>query len=1137
MRAIRITYLILILLWIFNIPVIGQSYVESSVLASGSWYKIKVSKPGMVKITYDEIESMGFAPGSAPAIYANNYGLLSYINNDTAPDDLLPLPMYIEKGADNIFNSGDYLLFYSDDTHRWIYNNTDTYKFQRHYYSDTASYFISNSQTAYEISEQSESLSADYTSRYYDYLINHELEKDNIIKSGREWYEPVSSNQDLDLTYLLPGDQYEPGEAAKYKLRVLARSSIMSSFRLVSEANILSSIPISEVNLFNTAGTFARSEQIVSEYNIFDNTNDLRLQFFNNGNNSAKAWIDFLQLHLRLKSAYNGSELVLRDYKSMGSGRITEFVVESNDDNLQVWDISNSSEPIKIPGVYSSGELKFIAKTDSLVTFIVFDPDKVAGEKQIYGPINNQNLHSPEMIDMIIIAPTVFLGKAHELAEIHYEDEGLISRVVSLNQIYNEFSGGIPDISAIRNYVRMVYTRNKESDKPLKFLTLFGDGSYENKTLPPLNPNFIPTYQTQNSNVTILSFTSDDYYGLLDPGEGESEGFLDIGIGRLPVSDTTEANTVLNKIRSYIAPENMGPWRNNILMIADDEDSNAHINDAESLSDQVEQNNPSFNIDKVYLDSYLQVSSINGASYPDATEDINSSINSGCLIVNYLGHGSEKGLAHERVVKVEDINLWSNFNSLPVFITATCEFSRFDDIDIEQGSGEISEITSAGEKVLLSPKGGGIALLTTTRIVYSAPNYILNSKIYQNAFNLDGNMEGLALGEIVRLAKINAGSGDNKRNFTLLGDPAVRLAHPWHGKIRTDSINGVDITVFTDTINALSELRLSGHLETSDGELLTGLNGIINVTIFDKKYNISTLANDGGNVYEFTKQDRILFNGKAEVKNGLFNVLSFIPRDIDYSYNNGKISYYAQSGDIDFGGYTEDIIIGGFNNLSNNDTTGPSIRLFMNDTLFRSGGITDRWPTLLANISDPSGINTAGVGIGHDVVFYLDNDRSNTIVLNNFFENEINSYTTGSLSYDLNEVIRGKHTLSLRAWDNFNNSSTETLVFIIETDKGFILNDLINYPNPVINDTRISLGHNRPGINLEIEILIFSSNGRIVKKIYKQQITNGYAINPIIWNGLDERGSKVARGIYIYKVIIKTQTGEKASDSGRMIIL
>ena len=1114
----------------------GQGYAANSVLKGGSWYRIKVNKEGVVRINYSDLAKIGLTSG-LPVVWGNNHGLLSYYNDDPGPDDLEPVHIHIELGLDGIFNSGDYLLFYAESPHRWEHRENSDYDFKRHFYSDTAHYFITTGTSTAAIETDNTPLTPNQVTPYCDHLFIHEIETSNILKSGREWYQPVASTMPLGIYPGFNDYTLEPGEEVKITTRVLARSSLLTLFRLNNGGSTISSIQVPEVNILNTAGTYAR---IVENSVTVANSGiapGLSLEYHNNGDNSARGWLDFLKISMRVRLEYRDKPVVIRDYKTADTGNITRFDINSDYNNLIIWDVTDHQNPLNIPVSYNAGVASFVAATDSLKKFVAFRLPDAISPISVDGPVGNQDLHQEGEYDMIIVTHPLFRIYADRLAAFHLKNDGLVSKVVTPAQIYNEFSGGIPDISAIRNYVRMVYTRNREGTRPLKYLLLFGDGSYENRTPPPANPNYIPTYQTLNSNVNVLSFISDDYYGLLDPGEGESTGYIDIGIGRLPVWDTTQAMILINKIEDYADPSTMGPWRNTICMVADDEDNNAHINDAESLSNLIKSVAPAFNVEKVYLDSYRQETSISGDSYPAATAAIDDKIEAGCLIFNYLGHGNELGLAHERVVRTENINSWRNGGRLPVFITASCEFSRFDDVEIDPGSGKITPKPSAGEMVLLNPDGGGIALLTTTRIVYSAPNYILNNKIYQYAFDKDENNEGLTLGQIVKLAKNNSGSGDNKRNFTLLGDPALKLAYPWHGTVVTDSVNGVHLSLFNDTIRALSKIRFSGHIEDNNGVIPDDVNGTVYPALFDKAYKITTLANDGGQPYEYSLQDRMLFKGKAEVKDGIFTFTLIIPRDIDFTYGEGKISYFALAGSKDYAGYNTDIIIGGFSNVVSTDTSGPEIRLFLNDTLFREGGITDNRPVLLALISDEGGINTTGTGIGHDIVCYTDNDRTNSAVLNNYYENDFGSYISGSLTYPLGYLDKGKHSVTLKAWDNFNNSSSETLVFFVESGGSFILDKLINWPNPVAGETRISVEHNRPEVEMSIDITIYTSGGAVVKRIIDRQVTAGYRLNPIVWDGNNQSGSRVGRGVYIYTVTITTGEGEVGRISGRMVIL
>jgi hypothetical protein len=1112
-----------------------DNYSSSSVLSSGEWFRIAVTADGIYRIDYSKLKQLGLVNLSNPRIFCNNFGQLSYYNDAPKPDDLKEISIFTFTGSDGIFNEGDYLLFYGKATNRWIYNyTTKEYDFLRHNYSDTAFYFLTSGSTPGKriISAIEPSQPACYYSLESDALFIHEQENENLIKSGREWFQQIST------IHINPGfTDLLTSEKVKYSIRVASRASVPTIFRLFEGEVLIKSIQVQSVNLFDYTGTYARIADSTGSIQSGSTSPVYDIKFFNNGETGAQGWLDYIKLQGRKSNSFNGTVMQYGDSKSVAPDRITEFTIPSLNNDAIVWDISDPMNVKQIQYTKTAGNITFKATTDSLKTFIAFITGNALIPSIKSSAIPNQDLHSSEPADMIIVTHPLFRAFAEKLANIHLNNTGLVTQVVTLEQVYNEFSGGIPDIAAIRNFVRMKYQKQKGSSHPLKYLLLFGDGSYENKTLPPDNPNFIPTYQSQNSNVIVSSFTSDDFYGLLEDGEGEANGTEDIGIGRLPVTDTIQAGIVISKIIRYLDPVYMGDWRNVICITADDEDGNTYMFDAEGLASVINDSVPSFNVDKIYLDAFKQITSVNGQSYPEINKAINDRINSGCLIFNYTGHGNETGLAHERVVKTEDINSWKNSGKLPLFITATCEFSRFDDIEINTLTGQMTSKTSAGEMVLLNKDGGGIALMSTTRVVYSAPNYFLNRNIFKYAFNRDESGNTMCLGDIIRLAKNNSGSGPNKRNFTLLGDPALKLAYPWHGHVITDSINNVSVSNNIDSLKALSLVTVAGHIEDSAGKLMNTFNGVVSPLVYDKESKIKTLANDGGQVMEFNLRNNILFSGMTIAKDGKFRFAFIVPRDIDYSFGTGKINYYANDNSIDMNGNFSRIVVGGFSNIALTDTTGPDIKLFMNDTLFRNGGITDNNPMLLAIIKDKGGINTTGSGIGHDLTGFLDNDPNRTFVLNNYFENDFNNYMKGRIIYNLSGLSGGSHSLTVKAWDNFNNSSVETILFLVDTGDKFVLRNLFNYPNPFLNGTRISAEHNRPDAELDVTINIFNISGRIIKIIKTKVPSTGFALPPVIWDGNDDGGKRVGRGIYPYAVIITTGKGETARASGRMIIL
>jgi hypothetical protein len=1121
-------------LLLFSSCLPGQSQYNHSVLSEGQWFKMAVTADGIYRIDYAKLKQYGLDHPEFPRIYGNNEGQLSYYNVSGKPDDLREIPVFIS-GNDDRLDDGEYLLFFAMGTGRWKFDPAEKqYSYLQHNYSDTAFYFItsSGSQTGKKIRPVDvPTEAASYFSNESDLLFIHEKEQDNLIKSGREWYQRIS---DLRID---PGlKNLDVSSGMSYKIRVAARSASPSFFNLSDDNAVIDKIQVNPVNLFDNNGTYAEISELSGHTILSGQSPVYNVSFDNNGKAGAYGWLDYLELRVRRENVFDGNMTVFFDSMTIGAGDVAGFRINTSIDNAIIWDVTDPYDIRSVSYNRNGEEDEFLFRNDTLRRFVMFTPSKAMSLQERFRAVPNQDLHLSPPADMIILSHPMFLDYAGKLSALHYADNGLVSLIITPEQIYNEFSGGIPDICAIRNFIRMKFIQQKGSGHPLKYLLLFGDGSYENRTPPPGNPNFIPTYQSRNSNVAISSFTSDDFYGLLEDGEGESEGTEDIGVGRIPVYDTTTAGIIISKIAMYLDPVYMGAWRNVICLAADDEDGNSHMHDAEGLASLLRDSVPFMNTDKIYFDAYRQVTDAGGQSYPDVNKAINERINSGCLIFNYTGHGSENGLAHEKVVGPKDITSWKNKGRLPLFITATCEFSRFDDMEINKISGQMTGKNSAGEMVLLNREGGGIALMSTTRLVYAEPNYTLNRNIMDCVFDRDTKGEPLCLGDIIRIAKNRTMDGPNKRNFTLLGDPALRLMYPWHGTVITDSVNHKSIMEDTDTLKALSIINICGHLEDMKGTISDSFNGTIYPVVYDKERKITTLANDGGPTMDFLQRNSILYSGKTSVRNGLFSFEFMVPREIDYSFGAGWISYYAMSDSTDITGWFNRITVGGFSNMESADSNGPSIRLFLNDTLFRTGGITDDDPRLIAFLEDNGGINTSGSAIGHDIICYLDDDRTNSVILNSYFENDLDNYTSGKIEYNLGPLSTGIHKLTLKAWDNFNNSSESSITFNVKPEGKFILSSMINYPNPFRDETRISAEHNRPDKILDIVICIFSLDGRVIKIIKTRTPSPGYIIPPVTWDGTTSSGQKAGRGVYPYSLTVTTDDGATARAYGRMII-
>ncbi len=1108
-------------------------YSNQSVLSSGKWVKLKINKDGIYKLTYENLLEMGISNPSDPRIFGRG-GMLPEENYIKTPDDIQENAIWMNSGENQEFGPGDYILFYGKGADSWYYNESDSmFSCNPHLYSRYSYYYItSDAGTGKKITIDNEITDAPnkIITQFDDYLF-YEENIVNLIKSGKEWFEPIDSKSTHSFPFHFPNTiASSPG---KIKIRLLARSEVSSNFTLTT-SGITSTIDIGPVNIWSYTSDYAKSNTLISSFSGSSDNLILNLSYENNGYSEAETWLDFIEVNNRRELKMSEAQMHFRDVTSVGPGNITLMKLKNVTPNTRIWDISDIHNIKQIPYNRAGDEMEFTIITDSLKEFIAFNNDIFYTPEFSQQSIVNQNLHGITQADMIIVTHNNFINQAEELARIHRDHDNITVSVVTPEQIYNEFSSGSPDVSAIRNFMRMLYDRAIiEKDIP-KYLLLFGDGSYDNLSDHEDNTAYILTYQSQNSLTPTQSFVTDDFFGLLDEDEGGSSGLVDIGIGRLPVTSTEEAETMINKIKNYLSSKAFGPWRNNICFIGDDEDNNLHMRDANTLANTIDTAYPSFQIRKIFLDAFPQYTTPQGESYPEVNSAINNQVMSGSLIVNYIGHGNERGLAHERILETSDILSWKNFDKLPLFITATCEFSRFDDIE-KEANGEITKKISAGELVLLNPDGGGIGLLTTTRLVYSSPNFILNQNFYKFAFEKDKNQKPLRLGDALRLTKNISGSGINKRNFTLLGDPALTLSYPKQFVV-TDSLNGYDINTDTDTLKALGKVTISGHIEDISGQLIESYNGIIWPSVFDKPLTVTTLGNDGDTPMSYETRENPIYKGKASINKGNFTFSFIVPKDISYGKGFGKIFYYAQSDLSDASGNVTQIPVNGFAGGFINDNTGPVINLYMNDSSFRNGGITDESPVLLAYIHDQLGVNTIGNGIGHDITAYIDKNQSTLMVLNDYYEADMDSYMSGVVQYPLYDLDKGDHILTLKVWDISNNSSEKSILFRVLDEEKLLFGQVRNYPNPFSDHTTFSFEHNKAGVNMEFRLQIFALSGHLVRSFVRQITPGGYRTEPIVWDGKNENGKKLSAGIYLYRIIVRSSDGTDQEESGKMIM-
>ncbi|WP_212590477.1 type IX secretion system sortase PorU [Williamwhitmania taraxaci] len=1098
----------------------GNNRSANSVLADGLWKKIKISKTGIYRLTYDNLISMGFLNPSKVTLWGSQSTMLAKTPSSDYPVDLQQIPTSFLLGSDNQFNSGDMAVFFLQDAVDWKYNSTNRFNHQIHDYSDFAYYFITDSKpSTATIVTATKITNANTFSTSYDDYTYIEREDTNLIKSGRGWF--GESFDILDSrNYSFPIPDLITTAPIWARMRTAARSSSSSSFTLSYAGNPVLTTTHSGVSYDETSAAANISEKSAT-FSASNSPLNINITY-SRPSPSAAGWLDFLELNFRRNLNLSTPYVLFRDQTVVGDGKITEFSISSGIAESQLWEISSLWDVKRVETSLSNGILKGVVNTSIMKEYIAFNSSRLESPT-VVGSVENQNLTGATPANLVIVSAPNYITQAQRISNLHKSADGLTTLVVTSQEVFNEFSGGKPDAAAIRNFLKFLTEKATSPETTPRYLLLFGDGSYKNRNLSPESP-FMITYQSDNSLEVLNSYVSDDFFGLLDIGEVPGTGLMDIGVGRLPASNAEEAKVMVDKIESYMNPTSSMDWVNKLTFIGDDEDGNIHMRDANTIATYVETTYPNYIVDKIYFDSYAQISSPSGARYPDVTDAINKKVNKGALIVNYTGHGNEQYLAHERVVSIADIMSWTNKNKLALFITATCEFSRYDDYNR----------TSAGEYILLNPNGGGVALLSTTRLVYSNPNFTLNDNFFHKVFEKGMDGEYPRLGDLVRDAKNNTGPDFNKLNFSLLGDPALKLNNSTI-QINAEKLNGKSLTTaFVDTLKALSKVTIEGSVNTTraSGE------GNVNILFYDKEKEVTTLNNDNGTPFIYKTRSSILYQGNATIKNGTFKSEFIVPKDIAYNIGKGKLYLQATTGQSVGLANFSDFLVGGINTNAPTDISPPSVELFLNDENFVDGGITPEQPKLIAIIEDSSGINTTGNGIGHDIIAEITGTTSTKIVLNDYYKANQDSYTAGKIEYPLEKLQPGEYSLSLKVWDTYNNSGSKKLSFRVVKEENFTIEHLLNYPNPFTENTAFYFEHNRPNNNLDVLIQVFTLSGKLVKTIeYSSLPPTSLRIGPIFWDGKDDFGDNIGRGTYVYRVRVRTNTGESVERFEKLVIL
>jgi len=1109
-----------------------SSSVKNSVLANGNWYQFLIDTTGVFKLDKSFLQSLGMdVKGINPKniqIYGNGGEMLPFKNSDFRYDGLQQNAIFVNGEADNSFDNDDYILFYGKGPNAWFNRNNTLAGLEHQFniFSDEATYFITvGTSEGLRVTPKApiETTTNLQVTNFEDYTF---FEKDevNLFAVGQQWFGDNFSIENKH-TYSIPFNNIEAFENVIVRVRGVAESSVASQMEVkVNNQNLFN------VNFSASSGlTHASANRGNGTIQLTGNAVPIEITYNNNGNPSANSYLDYIEVLGKKKLIANGKQFSFRNFDVIKTVGTFEYVIENSSNVSQVWDVTNSLNPMLIVNQVTAPSYNFKVNGGVNHEFIVLNNnDYYVPKKAKESRVLNQNLHSLSNLDYIIVTPKYLVDKAQKLADYHIQNSNLKVQVIQLEQIYNEFSSGSKDLTAIRDFARHLYLNSNSNT--LKYICLFGDASYDYKDRIGGNNNIVPVFEAYDSFNLASSYVTDDYYGMMDENEGAMSSFerQDIITGRIPVTDPIEAGEVVNKILNYYSPKSFGSWRNQITLVADDIDAAGEETiqvSMEKLADTIAANKPIFNLKKIYADAYVQESSSGGNRYPTVNVDITNQVEKGTLLIDYFGHGGEGGWASEGILRVPEIQAYNNNIKFPLFVTVTCEFTRFDN----------PLRKTAGEYLIWNNKGGVASLVSTTREIYISVGQSFNERFIKPLLNF--NDENYTIAESLMQVK-NQFSTSQRFFIYAFGDPAMPLHVP-KPNVRITKINDIDVSQSLDTIKALSYIKFEGEVTNNGGAILTDFNGEFEVTVYDKPIAKKTLDNDRHNfIMEFDVLESKIFTGRSNVENGKFTFDFVAPKDIKVAYGKGKLSLYASNNVIDKAGYNFDVVVGGINTNAPEDNTGPTIQLYMNDLNFVDGGNTNESPTFIAVLEDENGINTSITAVDHDIVAILDGDQNNPIILNDYYETDLNNYKKGQVSYPLRNLSPGLHTITLKVWDTYNNLSESTFTFFVVDDSDLVLTNVLNYPNPFISHTEFWFNHNKPNQLLNVQVQIFTVSGKLVKTINEAIQSEGNLSRSITWNGLDDFGSKIGKGVYVYKLkVITADSNVKAEKIEKLVIL
>lgn len=1099
----------LTILTLLVLTTLGAWAQQSSVLATGDWWRIEVRNAGIYRLTAADVPQLVGVNTDLIGLYGGDGTLLPINNSELPGEDLRPIPIdIVDHNGNGTMDSGDEVIFYGEGTGVWRYQQSShRWVYKQHTYATANYYYLTTSATNPARVPTSTTFTADTVMTDYTAVAHWENDLVNIFESGQVWMGEKFSTTVPSRSFTIN----MPASSSNLRLR----------YALSSVASVTCSFKMRCGQFNQTHYITASSPYLTVLETLSQGSTSLTFDLtYTPRESTANGYLDYIEVNGTTPLTFGGGQKLVRNERGMGH---TVRYNASGIANARVWDVSNTGNVHAL----AIADGSWTDTVNSGKTYALFDGSNYLSPSSI-AQIANQNLHGMGAKDYIVVCHPTLLPQAERLATLHAIIDNMETAVITDQQVYDEFSSGKQDPMAIRAMLR--HLRESHPDHAPRYLVLMGKASYDPRDILGYSADngitHLVTYQTPTSfDDEGYSMCSDDMLGYLDEWEnGGPTQTLDISIGRLPAKNLAEATLMVDKIEAYMmrrdlsdsTSENQGDWRNYVALLADDADP-SHPGDtvfahsSEYAASRIKQTYPNINIDRLYADAYHQQSGAIGSFYPDLNNALRQRMNYGCLLLNYIGHGSARYIGTERYIEPSDIAAYNNHDRLPLVVTSTCSYGRHD---------SPTELCGA-ELFMLSPNGA-IGVVSATRKVSHIQRFNTDVMLYA----LD---TAYGIGDALRIAKNNTSVS---MSFSLTGDPALRLSIPRNEVVVTEInhrpvVDGVD-----DTATVLSEVTISGEIHGPNGELLEDFNGQIFPIVFDREMRSHTLANDNpGTEVSFMQQKSMLYKGTEAVNGGRFEYSFIVPRDVAYQYDYGKLSHYARSVGDDAAGSYNRILFGGFDENAVIGDACPTIRLFMGDTNFRDGGLTDAEPTLIALLSDSVGINAVGSGLGHDITAVIDNNPGSLIVLGDMYEPNIGDSRSGTVRYTLTGLTPGLHTLTLKAWNIWGNSSSADISFRVASADTLEVSSLSVYPNPATTQARFHYETNSTAKIVSAELQIYSTSGAHITTITPTISAGSYVVGPVIWNL-----QGVKPGIYMARMLITTADGDRRQSTAKVAV-